>query len=83
MSSTLAEAAPRLPRQVDAVRELLKGGRWYTLQALAEALAQRCGVIVSLPGVSARLRDLRKPNFGGHTIEKRCLGDGLYEYRLA
>lgn len=32
--------------------------------------------------VSARLRDLRKPRFGGHTIERRHVGNGLFEYRL-
>lgn len=32
--------------------------------------------------VSAQLRHLRKPRFGGHTVEKRYVGNGLYLYRL-
>lgn len=36
--------------------------------------------------VSAQLRHLRKPRFGGFVVEKRPRGDrerGLWEYRLA
>ena len=35
--------------------------------------------------VSAQLRNLRKKQFGGHTINKRSRGDrsmGLFEYQL-
>jgi hypothetical protein len=32
--------------------------------------------------VSAQLRHLRKPRFGGFTVEKRYLRDGLYTYRV-
>ncbi len=34
-------------------------------------------------GISARLRDLRKPKFGGYVVEsKRRFDGGLWEYRL-
>ncbi len=32
--------------------------------------------------VSAQLRHMRKPRFGGHTVEREYVGDGLYNYRL-
>lgn len=32
--------------------------------------------------ISAQLRHLRKERFGGHTIVRAYLGDGLYSYRL-
>jgi hypothetical protein len=32
--------------------------------------------------VSAQLRHLRKPRFGGHTVERRYMSNGLYEYKL-
>ena len=28
------------------------------------------------------MRHLRKPRFGGHTIEREHLGGGLYRYKL-
>ena len=51
-------------------------GRWWRLAALAERVGG------SEAGVSARLRDLRKPRFGAHVIERRRVTGGLYEYRL-
>ena len=32
--------------------------------------------------VSARLRDLRKPQFGGHTVERRQMINGKFLYRV-
>lgn len=32
--------------------------------------------------ISAQLRHMRKKRFGGHTVDKRYLGSGLYEYQL-
>jgi len=53
-------------------------GEWWTLAELAAS----CGC--SEASASARLRDLRKAKFGGHTIERRRIGNGgLHEYRLA
>jgi hypothetical protein len=28
------------------------------------------------------LRHLRKPRFGGHTVEREYIKDGLYKYKL-
>lgn len=32
--------------------------------------------------ISARLRDFRKQKYGGHTVERVGLGNGLFSYRL-
>ncbi len=67
----------RLNGQLAAVHSILSGDyRWYGLRELAT----RCSG--SEAGVSARIRDLRKPKFGGHIIQKRCVNNGLWEYRL-
>jgi len=68
---------PRLENQLSLVRQLMSDGRWRTL---AEVLA---GVGVgSEAGISARLRDLRKPKFGGYVVERRRRHGGLWEYRV-
>lgn len=69
----------RLASQFERVFSLMKDGRWRTLEEIAAT------VHGSESGVSARLRDMRKPKFGGHTVERRARGDrerGLFEYRL-
>ena len=70
----------RLGRQLAGVLAALRRGGWWTLAELATVAGG------SEAGCSARLRDLRKPRFGAHTVERRRRGDptrGLHEYRLA
>lgn len=68
---------PRLGAQLRRVLDLMSDGKWRSLgqiSVLADAPA---------PSVSARLRDLRKPRFGGFTVQRRRVSeDGLWEYRL-
>lgn len=66
----------RLNRQARIVFDLMRDGEWRTLAAIA--------TIVDEPeaSVSARLRDLRKPRFGEHVVERRYVGNGLWEYKL-
>lgn len=69
----------RLTGQILRVFDAMKDSQWRTLDE-----------IVGLTGdphasISAQLRHLRKPRFGGHTVERRHRGDkarGLFEYRL-
>jgi hypothetical protein len=66
----------RLSSQYQRIYDLMKDGNWRTL-----------GVIEDVTGdppasISAQLRHMRKPRFGGHKIEKRYVFEGLYEYRL-
>lgn len=64
--------------QLDKVRSKLLGGGWLTLAQLAEAGG------CSEAAASARVRDLRKSQFGAYTIEKRVKAGTkrLYEYHL-
>lgn len=66
----------RLTGQLRAVYRVMSAGAWLTLRQLADRVGG------SEASVSARLRDLRKPRFGGFTVSRRRVAGGLYEYRL-
>ena len=69
----------RLTGQIKTIYEYMSSGRWKTLREIEDALNY------PQASISAQLRHLRKPRFGGHTIEKQRRGDrkqGLFEYRL-
>jgi hypothetical protein len=70
----------RLSRQAQLVFDLMRDGQWRTLSEITNAIG--CG---SEAGVSARLRDFRKPKFGAFVVDRRRRGDGengLFEYQL-
>lgn len=67
----------RLSGQLLRVHGVMKDGQWHTLSEIS------CATGDPEASVSAQLRHLRKPRFGGHEIEKRYLGEGLYQYRIA
>jgi hypothetical protein len=56
----------RLTSLLDRVRQLMLDGKWRTLREIADALGHG-----SEASISARLRDLRKPKFGGLIVESR------------
>ena len=69
------------------VLDLLQNGRgwyeWWMPHELCEAICRRHSTMVSDSSVTARIRDLRKPRYGAHVIEKRIReGSRAYEYRL-
>lgn len=66
----------RLAGQLGAVYEVLSDGRWHK----ATELERRVGS--NWASINARIRDLRKPRFGGHKIARRNVGGGLWEYRM-
>lgn len=68
----------RLGRQRTAVWAVMLTGRWLTLAELEEATGY------PQASLSARLRDFRRPKYGGHTVDRRrrLPGGGQYEYRL-
>ena len=66
----------RLGDQMKAVFELMKDGKERTLKEIAD------GTGSPESSVSARLRDLRKERFGGHTVERQYIARGLFSYRL-
>jgi hypothetical protein len=67
----------RLARQLTAVRAFMSDHGWHTLAEIA------LNVDAPEASVSARLRDLRKPRFGGLDIQRRYVGTGLFEYAWA
>lgn len=71
----------RLNRQAADVFALMKDGEWRPLWKIAK--------ITGHPeaSISARLRDFRKPKFGGYTVERKrvgggCDGEPLWLYRV-
>lgn len=69
----------RLSDQHRRIKALMLDGQWRTIREIARKTAD------PEASVSAQLRHLRKPRFGGYTVERRQRGErksGLYEYRL-
>jgi len=66
----------RLTGQIRRVHDLMLDGAWRTLDEVSDATGDPHS------SVSAQLRNLRKKRFGGHNIERKYVGGGLYSYRL-
>ena len=66
----------RLSPQYDRIFKLMKDRRWRSLQLISAETGD------PEASVSAQLRHMRKKRFGSHTVERRYLSDGIYEYRL-
>lgn len=66
----------RLNKQARAVWRVMRDGNWHTLEEIERVTGH------PQASVSARLRDFRKPKFGGHTVERHNLGHGLWIYRV-
>lgn len=70
----------RLKRQLAAVKTVMQDGQWHRLAEIHARIG-----IGTEAGISARIRDLRKAKFGGHTVLRRRVPPaklGLFEYRL-
>ena len=66
----------RLAGQILRVYECMIDANWRTLREIEESTGD------PQPSISAQLRHLRKLKFGAHTVDRRYLGNGLYQYRL-
>lgn len=66
----------RLFAQLADVAAVMRDGNWRTLAEISAATGHPHA------SVSARLRDLRKPNRGGHAVERKYIRDGLWAYRV-
>ena len=78
---TYADRKP-MGRQLSTVYALMSFGDWWTFESLRDALLRR-GIGISEAGVSARIRDLRKPCYGQHIIERRKTErKGIWSYRM-
>lgn len=72
----------RLTSQLERVRSIMLDGRKRTIREiydLAQALREDGGAD-SESGLTARIRDLRKPKFGGHIVKRESKGGGLHVY---
>lgn len=70
------ETVARIGKQRNDIWAVISNHVWYTLRELADLTGH------PEASISARLRDFRKPEFGKHTIERKHLVRGLYQYRL-
>lgn len=66
----------RLTAQFQRIFALMRDGAWRTFGDIAAVTNDPA------PSISAQLRHMRKRRFGAHTVQRRYLGKGLYEYRL-
>jgi hypothetical protein len=83
--TTAEKAVARAPmgRQLRAVYGFLSDGGWWTFAHIQSGVLYSDYVRISEAGISARIRDLRKPRYGGHVIERRATAQkGVYAYRL-
>ena len=66
----------RLNQQALDVWSAMEDGVWRSLSELSRV------TLHPEASISARLRDFRKPRFGGHTVERNHVSNGLWRYRL-
>lgn len=69
----------RLTGQLERVKELMSDGHYRTLLQIKALVGG------SEAGISARLRDLRKEQFGSYIVNRRRRGNpayGVWEYQL-
>jgi hypothetical protein len=71
-----ARDGKRLAGLLQRVHDYMADGQWHTLGEVQQA----CGGTEA--SCSARLRELRRQDHGGHTVERRHISNGLWEYRL-
>lgn len=77
------EMRPEAETLLGRVASLLATGGWWTLAELAAELDATWGHRASDASISARLRDLRKPEHGAWTVERRRragIDAVVYEY---
>lgn len=66
----------RLRGQIKRIFDLMKDGRYRSLDEIASITGDPHA------SVSAQLRNMRKPKFGGHIVNRRYINNGLYQYQL-
>lgn len=74
----------RLQNQIGRVFAVMKDGEWRTLDEISDATKHYTdhGNPDPVASVSAQLRHLRKPRFGLHTVNRRHIEGGLFQYQL-
>lgn len=74
--STGPQDGPHLNPQLDSVWQAVRDGAWRGLEEIA--------ALAGCPpaSASARLRDLRKAQFGGWDVERAYAGNKSWRYRV-
>ena len=67
----------RLTGQCRRVFAAMADQRWYTISELERMLPGD-----SSNSITAQFRHLRKDRFGAHTVNRRHISNGLFEYQL-
>ncbi len=68
--------------QLDALREIMHDQQWRTLSRIRQLLLSIFSIDAPNHDIETSLRDLRKVKNGAHTVEKRHIGQRVYEYRV-
>ena len=73
---------PRLTAQLDRVREYMLDifPAWKSVFEISESLNQLYEENFPTQSISARLRDLRKKQFGSYAVDKKRRTNGTWEY---
>jgi hypothetical protein len=66
----------RLSGQLLRVWECMKDEQWRTLREISNITGD------PEASISAQLRHLRKPRFGGYDVKKEYVSNGLFKYKL-
>lgn len=66
----------RLNKQQVRIVRVMQDGEWHTLSEMSDKTGD------PEASVSARIRDLRKEKFGGHSVVREYVGKGLWRYRM-
>ena len=68
----------RLNRQRKRVWAIMSDHEWHTLYEIAEKVGDKDPT----QSIGARIRDLRKKEYGSHTVTSQFVRVGLWRYRL-
>lgn len=69
--------------KLGVIFDLMRAGGWMTAEQVQHRVERATGRRALLTSVSAQIRDLRKPKYGGHLVARRAAADGgACEYRL-
>lgn len=66
----------RLSSQLERIFNLMKDGRFRSLKDISQIVG------AGEASVSANLRNSRKERFGGHTLNRKSLGNGFNLYQI-
>lgn len=72
----------RLNAQAARVYAVMQSGDWLSLYDIRKIICVNTGFKDPEASISARIRDFRKKEFGGFTVEHKCVRRGYWQYRL-